>query len=243
MPTMPDSASAVSTPLCSPNVSASPSVTRNTPPSLATSSPNTSTRSSAAIVSCRARLIACAIVRVGTCGTVVSIGPRGSSASSPCIGGRSMICVTSHLLRQLGDQLFALARQVGGYVVVDRVEHLAHVEVVGTDDRLTQFGSQSLRLGRDPLLQPLGPDSGGLQESAVTRNGIEGRPVVDFLIRPVPGRVVGGGVWTHPIRDGFDQRRPAAVTRPLRGLRDHRVTGQHVVAVDADTRHAVADSP
>ena len=40
--------------------------------------------------------------------------PCGSGASSPCIGGRSMICVMSRLLRQLGQQLLALARQVRG---------------------------------------------------------------------------------------------------------------------------------
>ena len=48
---------------------------------------------------------------------------------------------------------------------------------------------------------------------------------------------------THPIGDGFDQRWPAAVTGPLGGLRGHRVAGQHVVAVDADSGHAVADRP
>src|ERR1700752_2053902 len=141
MPTMPDSASGVSKHRCSPNVSASPSVTRNTPPSLATSSPNTSTRSSAAIASCNARLIACAIVSVAAIGSAVSIGPRGSGTSSPCIGGRSMVCVTSHLLRQLGQQLVALVRQIRGDVVVDGVEHLGDVEVGGADHPLTQLAA------------------------------------------------------------------------------------------------------
>ena len=66
-----------------------------------------------------------------------------------------MICVTSRLLRQLSQQLLALTREIRGDVVVDRVEHLADVEIVCTDDRLAQFGSQSLGLGGDPLLKPL----------------------------------------------------------------------------------------
>src|SRR5262249_50266390 len=64
-PAIPDSASGVSNTRRSPNTSCSPSVTRNTPPSLPTSSPNTSIRSSSASERRSASLSAFAIVISG----------------------------------------------------------------------------------------------------------------------------------------------------------------------------------
>ncbi|CKR98756.1 Uncharacterised protein [Mycobacterium tuberculosis] len=80
-----DSASGVSKHRSAPNVSASPSVTRNTPPSTATSSPNTNTRSSAAIASYRARLIAWTMVN----DCVMSLTATASVSSG--LAGRSAI--------------------------------------------------------------------------------------------------------------------------------------------------------
>ena len=166
----------------------SPSVTRKTPPSVATSSPKTSTRSSVAIASCSARLIACAMVSVGASGTVVSRAtrrvevPRRSVRRRPWNVGRSMICVMSRLLRDLRQHLFALCQQIRGDVVIDGVEHLGDVEVVGVDDRLAQFGAQSLRLGSDSVLQSFGPYALRLQVGAVALNRISCRPVLDFLV-------------------------------------------------------------
>src|SRR5438128_2502073 len=78
-PAMPASASGVSKTRSDPNSSWRPSVTRNTPPSLATSSPNSSIRSSSASESRSAWFSAFTIVTSGT--AVLSPGePEGRVA-------------------------------------------------------------------------------------------------------------------------------------------------------------------
>ena len=103
VPTMPDSARGVSKTRASPNLAASPSVTRKTPPSGPTSSPKTRTVSSSLSASASAWFSAAAIVTSGvvTGRCVAAFGDRGhrdasgssaaaaSSADSSCCCQRS----------------------------------------------------------------------------------------------------------------------------------------------------------
>src|SRR5699024_3016448 len=63
-----------------------------------------------------------------------------------------------------------------------------------------------------------------------------------LLVRlgPVAGRVVGGGVRTHPVGHCLDEGGPAAAAGAFERLGGHRVAGEHVVAIhpyrgDAET--------
>src|SRR5690348_1630802 len=102
VPTMPDSASGVSKTRVSPNLAASPSVTRKTPPSGPTSSPKTRTRSSSRSASRSAVFRACAIVNA-----VMSVLRCG----------------------QLGREQLPLLAQLGGGLGEDVIEQLERVRL------------------------------------------------------------------------------------------------------------------
>src|ERR1035438_3949418 len=151
VPTMPDSARGVSNTRVSPNAAASPLVIRNTPPSVPTSSPKTSTVSSSLRASESARFSAPAIVTAcpaasaRSCSAVI-VMPRS------CLLKLSQLQL-SHLklsqlkLSQLRGQFVLLPAQLRRLLGVDVPEKVSRIVTGAGVHALPQRGRFRLRRG------------------------------------------------------------------------------------------------
>src|SRR5262245_46181543 len=183
-PTMPFSLSGVSITRCSPNSSCSPAVTRNTPPTLPTSSPSTTTRLSRRISTRSASLMACTMF---ICGIVFSPS------------------VPVSLCARRAPQRRALLDQMPGELGVDVVEKRVDARLrglLGGGDRSTDL---RIDLALDLLLLGIGEACGVLEVAARARDGIEQPPWLEPCLGPVRFRVVARRVAGHPVRHRLDE--------------------------------------
>ena len=160
---MPASASGVSNTRRSPNRAASPSVTRKTPPSVPTSSPKTTTRSSAARLSASARLSAAAIVTgaaAGAAAAAVSGAAAGRGHNAAHGAGSSSSASSAQQLRPLP---LKRGRRLGVHVL----EELGRIDADVGVHPLPDVLGQPLRLRRQPrgrrVVKQPGPPQVGLQ--------------------------------------------------------------------------------
>src|SRR5438552_12496668 len=153
-PAMAASASGVSNPRSPPNSACRPSVTRNTPPSLPTSSPSTSDRGSSASEWRSASFSALTMV---------------TSVIGPVLGGEP-------------DRLVALPGQVRREVAgEDPREQLLDRPRAGLDHVAPKLRREVLRLLFDGLEQPLVGAVGGRQPVAISGQRVERLPPLDLL--------------------------------------------------------------
>src|SRR5919109_4604113 len=159
MPMIPDSASGVSMTRCSPKSFSSPSVIRNTPPRVPTSSPSSTTRSSASMASRSAVLSALAIV----------------------------ICAISGSSRLRGELRLELLQppplrpQGGGRVGVHVVDQVGQRRAGQVLDGGAHLGRDPGGLGLDVALQLVAPQARLLQERAVAADRLAGLPGVELV--------------------------------------------------------------
>ncbi len=113
------------------------------------------------------------------------------------------------------------------------LEHAAWGRVGQAQATFTQRGREGVGLGvesgcRMVIQEPTGAQIGGHPLQRVMLP-----PVGQLLGVAVPGRIVSGGVGTHPVGHRFHQRRASLAGRLQRpaGYRERR---QHVVAVHLD---------
>ena len=185
---MPASASGVSKQRSSPNSAVSPSVTRKTPPSGPTSSPNTST-------AVRGHRVAQgAVERLRHASASVACGHRDASSPRPSSSASSAAC----------------SRSCGVGVGVDVGEQVLGVRA---DVRLRPSRSVRRRSPRRPrrrrrllVVEQAARAQVGLAAGSAGR----GRPRGDLVVGAVAGGVVGVGVGLHAVGVGLDQLGPAA---------------------------------
>ena len=169
----------------SPKRSCSPSVTRNTPPSLPTSSPKIRTRSSASIASRRAAVDG---LRHGDRHDATSPSPAASSSARSCSRWRI---------------------EVAGVVDVDVVEQLHRVAVRRVVDGWRGGPwPRPCRPGRTPLSRSSSWRPRIARKLRIRAIGSVSAAAVEFVLRAVPRRVVGGGVRLHPVGHRLDEGRP-----------------------------------
>ncbi len=184
-PTITASAVGVSTTRSAPKRCCRPSVARNTPPDLPTSSPSTITRSSRSISSPRAEQIASTMLNVGhrRAPSLEQLGPLGGEAR-----------------RILGPDVVEQQRRVGR---PDR-RHLGDgaVDLRGAPGRGCVFGG-------------VVPAPGGAHPGAEADQRVAGLPAFLLGGIDVARRVVGGGVGAEAIGHRLDQRRARLRRRPV----------------------------
>src|SRR5664280_745295 len=218
VPTMPDSASGVSMIRSSPKSFCRFSVTRKTPPSLPMSSPMMTILGSRSMARRRPALMALPMVIFDM--SVLSLKARGVSSEPGALGL---------------DQRVLLD--------IDVVKHRQWLRVRHGQAALANLCGELVRLNLDGLEErPVGLEA-GRQIGLEPGDRVAQLPNLNLCRDTVLRRVVGGGVRTHPIGEGFDQHRslPAA-GRIQRGL-GHGVHGENVVAVHPDTGEAEAAGP
>src|SRR3954449_2361437 len=154
LPTMPASASGVSTTRSSPKSFCSPSVIRKTPPSLPMSSPMSTTLASSSNARRRPRLSALPMVSVSVLMTRLRSRSAPRSLALPAMLARpsSSRRPSVPLPLEAGvvrDELLALAGQLRGLLGVDVVEHLGAGRVGHLERALAQPRGQLVTLGVD----------------------------------------------------------------------------------------------
>ena len=138
-------------------------------------------------------------------------------------------------------EALALGGQLLGHLGVHVVEHVHRLRVGQRLAALAQVVAELVGLLLDRGEELVVGQAVALEVDLDAGDRVLELPVLDVVGEPVAGRVVGGGVGTHPVRVGLDERRALAVPGALeRGLRDG-VRREHVVAVDADAGEAEAE--
>src|SRR6478735_3442768 len=189
VPTMPDSASGVSSTRCSPKSFCNPSVIRKTPPSLPMSSPRMTTLSSSSMALRRPMFKALPSVTV--CFVVAM------SVTRPAHAGRFRVDIVEpgEVLGELGPLPLNLGVGIGVDVIEDPADlRFGHRHAEGAESR-SQFG----RLGIHSVEERLVGQTSADQVHPDPLDRVEQLPGLRLVGQPVPGRVVGGGVRVHPI--------------------------------------------
>src|SRR5215218_5091843 len=151
---MPASASGVSTTRSSPKSFCSPSVIRKTPPSRPMSSPMSTTLASSSIARRRPRLSALPMVSVSVLMTRLRSRSAPRSLALPAMLARPSSSWRSSVTLPLeagvvGDELLALAGQLGGLLGEDVVEDLGAGRVGHLQRALAQPRGELVALGVD----------------------------------------------------------------------------------------------
>src|SRR4051812_5021914 len=219
---MPDSASGVSMTRLSPKSFCSPSVTRNTPPSLPTSSPMTRTLGSVSRARRSDSLIALARAMF------LNVTVSAMSLPPVRVGERRLV----------GGELGPLLVDEGVSVRVCVLEDGEVVRILHGTDRFAHSFAQRLALDLQFRKKSLVRVVGGLQVAAKAQDRVLGLPGGPLVVVAVAGRVVGGGVGAHAVGERLDQRRPLTGAGPLQGPPGHGEVRQHVVAVHPQAREA-----
>ena len=142
---------------------------------------------------------------------------------------------------EVGGEALALHAQLLGLLGVDVVEHVERLRVRQRLAALAQVVAELVGLLLDAGDEVVVDQAVAAQVDLEPRDRVLELPVLDVVVEPVAGRVVGRGVGTHPVGVGLDERRALAVAGALqRGLRDD-VRREDVVAVDADAGEAEAE--
>src|SRR5262245_13967162 len=143
-------------------------------------------------------------------------GSRSSSTCSASLtASTSVSSATAHVLRRIDVRVREHQLRVGRRLGLRRSDAGAH--------QLLGFGPR--RLG-----ELVGQHADAAQEGLVLPDALARTLLLDTLEVDVCARIVGGGVRRSAVVDGLDQRRPAAVPRPLDGLARSLVDGEHVQA-------------
>src|SRR5690606_23244085 len=209
---MPDSASGVSMTRLSPKSFCRPSVTRNTPPSLPTSSPMTTTFGSDSSARRSDSLIALA---------------------RAIFSAMSLTPVRVRERRLIGGELRAFLVHQRVSVRVHVLEDGEAVRVRHGTDGFAYSSAHRFALALEFLEERLVRVLLGLQVAAQAQDRVLGLPGLALLVAAVAGRVVGGGVGAHAVGERLDQRRALTGAGPLQGPLGDGQARQDVVAVHA----------
>src|SRR5690606_34571425 len=214
MPAIRPSASGVSCTRNAPKRSCRPTVARNTPPLMPTSSPSTTTSGSSASARASARLMPSTSVTLG----MLRLVPR--TAAIAARGG---------LLR--GERGRWMCEQVCE-------------QLVGTHGRAVLVGVHGFLDARAALraqrgLVGIAPPALRAQPGAGAQQRLEFPGGFQFGSRPVAAGVVRGGVVTEPVGDRFDHHRAAAAAGARQRVFHHLAYGDDVVAIHLHAGHAI----
>src|SRR5512134_379303 len=210
MPTIPASASGVSTTRSGPNRSHRPSVARNTPPFLPMSSPSRTTPG------------------------FRSISPESAS----WIAWTSVIVATGSPFHRDPDP-FPLLAEVPGHLRIDVFDQALRSDRGGglaRGHRPLHFLARRLHGRR---LQGLVEKALSLEEVAESTDGVFPPPRLDVVRGPVARRVVGRRVRAQSVRQRLDQRRPLPRPGTLQGVARRPDDRKDVVSVHPDARKTV----
>ena len=142
---------------------------------------------------------------------------------------------------EVRGEALALDAQLLGLLGVDVVEHVERLRVGQRLAALAQVVAELVGLLLDAGDELVVDQAVAAEVDLEPGDRVLELPVLDVVVEPVAGRVVGRGVRTHPVGVGLDERRALAVAGALqRGLRDG-VRREDVVAVDADAGEAEAE--
>src|SRR5438128_82452 len=218
VPTIADSASGVSNTRCGPKRSCRPSVARKTPPSLPTSWPITSTRSSAPSACSSARLMAWSITTSAIRKVSLSLWERAGPA--PWSAAERGVRVPYRSARRKTVS--------GSRGHLDVLAQRGHRHRLGLLDGVIYARK---RLANRLALGVLVPQLALFEVAPHPRQRIASAPLVDLLGRLVATWIVRRGVRADAVGKRFHQRRSITSTgsfdRPVAG----RVHRQRVVAV------------
>src|SRR2546425_3900773 len=244
VPTIADSASGVSNTRCGPKRSCRPSVARKMPPSLPTSWPITSTRSSAPSACSRARLIAWSItasaIRKVSHSLWERAGPapwsaaeRGPAPWSAAERGPAPWSAAERGVRVPGRPARRKALS-GSRGHLDVLAQRGHRHRLGLLDGVIYARK---RVAYRLALRVLVPQLALFDVAPHPRQRIASAPLVDLLRRLVATWIVRRGVRADSVGKRFHERRSITSTgsfdRPVAG----RVHRQRVVAVDQHAGH------
>src|SRR5581483_1656173 len=235
VPTMPASASGLSTTRVAPNLRWRSSVTRNTPPSTPTSSPMTSTSGSRSISWSSARfraftMFSFAMVVSGR--AWAGSGVRGTAAPRRRTAGRRPTAPgrgAPPSPRAPRPARAAAPRRRDRTSRADRPgERLEGLHRAGDlrVDALVEVGVQQVAL---------------LEVRAEAGEGVLALPRLHLFGRPVLRGVVRGRVHAQAIGDALDEGGPVAGARPVHRLPARHVDREDVVAVELDPGEAVGE--
>src|SRR6185369_10350679 len=229
-PTMPFSLSGVSITRSSPNSSCRPAVTRNTPPTLPTSSPITTTRLSRRIAERSASLTA---ITMFICG--IAIAPRLCAGEKKIRAFRSMRGRCARTAQELGALLLQVPRRLLVHVVENRFERRwgrLFADAHGSAEALIDVCDQRLLLA-------IIPSFAALEVLAEPRQRIALGPRLQIIRCAVAIGIVTRGVAAHAVGDRFDQRRTETLFTATDGFTHHAHDCENVVAVDAHAGDAI----
>src|SRR5450631_442585 len=157
-----------------------------------------------------------------------------------------MFAMASTSLRaHLGTLALEILRHLLEYVL----EHQIGVELwtlahgAEGDRLLPTRGHQRIEFSRQGLMTLLGPFAHGDQMLLQSLDGIAERPMLLVVFGTIARRVVAGRMRGGTIRHQFDQGRAGAGARSFRSPLRDRMHGQKIIAVDTDSRNAIARTP
>src|SRR5687768_16692143 len=220
MPAIRPSASGVSCTRSAPKRSCRPTVARNTPPLTPTSSPSTTTSGSSASARASARLITSTRVTRGMRARECSVRlARAVAAGS--------FALRDELRRRMGEQV---------------LEHVlgAHAAAVLVAVHCLVDAGGALRPERG--LVCLAPPALGFEKAARADQWLELPGRLELRCGAVAAGVVGRGVVAEAVGDGFHHHGTCAAARPRQCFLHHLAHANHVVAVDLDAGHAIAQA-
>src|ERR1700745_997482 len=161
-------------------------------------------------------------------------------------GGRGRRRVARLALRLAQRAQLALLRlEVGRHLLEDVLEHRQRIERWSAGEGSVALGllpgraDVSIELLLEPCVPLLGPLAERDEALLEARDRISERPRAPFLLGTVARRIVAGRVRAGPVGHELDERRAAALAGALRGPLGHRIHGEKIVAVDADTGDAI----
>ena len=121
---------------------------------------------------------------------------------------------------EVGGEALALHAQLLGLLGVDVREHVERLRVRQRLAALAQVVAELVGLLLDAGDEVVVDQAVAAQVDLEPRDRVLELPVLDVVVEPVAGRVVGRGVGAHPVGVGLHERRALAVAGALqRGLR------------------------
>src|SRR5579862_282921 len=206
-PAISPSASGVSCTRAAPKRCCRPSVARNTPPLVPTSSPNTTTLGSWSISHACAMLMA---------STIVILAMTASASGALGVAPR-LIALPAQIRRQLRVEIIEHA--IGGLF------RCGQILLDGRVDFLCAFAFEL-------LLDGVAPQAARGEKRAQATNRLAPPGLFHLIAAAIAGRIIGGGVITEPVAERLDHAGTTARARPLDRLCDHLPHDERIVAVD-----------
>ncbi len=135
----------------------------------------------------------------------------------------------------------ALGGELVGHLGVDVVEDAHRLRVGQRLAALTQVVAELVGLGLEVREVLVVDEAVAAHVDLEAGDRVLELPVLEVVAHPVAGRVVGGGVRTHPVGVRLDEGRALAVAGALQRRLRHGVRREDVVAVDAHAGEAEAE--